>query len=287
MIAVIISSYDVCNNFQTYLCKYGYLNCDCTAYLRLASPRSDRDRTSRRDKRDLSVMIPIELDERQPNDPQETITVPNVLTTPSSQTCTGEHFRRGYQEYQLLYRLESTGRCDSRTMELMSKTRCGQPDIFDMEEVLAKESSVHDRTSDSRARRSRSVKEIIYDLQGTSVDMLSERRYQILKDYIAEQKELEHQTYNGGMSIRNTRSVLDIQAGEHSGFKSKKRISWRLMSSYVSPDLPVTVQNAILMHAFRYWSEVSPLCFEEKKTTPTVDIEIGFLEGKVQKTRPH
>lgn len=261
-----------------YLCKYGYLNCDCTEYLHTSTPQTNSQATPYRGKRDLSVLIPTEFDQRQPSDLNDRVTLPNVLTTPSSQTCTSLHFRQGYEEYQYIYRLPNTGMCDSRTKELMSTTRCGQPDMFNMDEVIAKDAA---DTMRERKPRSvdRSVKEIIYDLKGTSVDRISERRYQILKDYLADQRKMDQVTYNGGDSTRRKRSVLDIQANEFLGFMTKRRISWRLMSSHTSPDLPITLQNAVLMHAFRYWSEVSPLCFEEKKSTPSVDIEIGFLEG--------
>lgn len=252
---------------QAYLCKYGYLNCNCTEYLVHGSSRYRRSI----DK----SLIPVEYDE-DPTDKQFT-DLPTILTTPNTQACTAENYRSGYIRFQQVYRLAQTGGCDERTMDYMSRSRCGQPDYFDTDSSPPPQPP----PAEVPAVRTQRSKLTLHNILQRRSEMREamERRRQMLLDYINAEHG-KHETYGDGKSVRK-RSILDIHLNnEGGGIMTKKRISWRLMSSYVNPTMPVAVQNGVLKHAFRYWSEISPLCFEEKKSDPQVDIEIGFLEGR-------
>lgn len=292
--------------FQHYLCKYGYLNCNCTMYL-----QSDTSRYRREINPDR---LPTELDESDPTERSSSVTIPPVLTTPSDQACIPTHFNQGYAEFQTVYRLPVTGYCDRRTKAFMSRRRCGQPDIFDVEDMMSyghtnhptsyqyqgytnsqphahssqrkRSSSYDDYSGESydgykRKRRSVDVTELLTDESAESSGKLISFRQQQLEEILATQPD-NHTTYNNGQSSRTKRSMFQFTTNEYyGGFLTKPRLSWRLMSAHTSPTIPVNKQNSLLAQAFRYWSEVSPLCFIEDKHSQRVDIEIGFLEGKL------
>ena len=231
----------------------------------------------------------MELDDAELKEQQ--IILPEVLAEPSRQTCNAAHFRQGYLDFQQVYRLQASGICDNKTKYFMSQSRCGQPDLFNTNEVrqataqsdappFAGNGSSSNHSNDTNqtaqhhnSRRSSPLRRIVQ--QKNEMADVIERRKQIFQEFIDKQTG-DHETYENGGSTRAKRSLLDINIA---GPMNKDRISWRLMSSYTNPNLPVNMQNAVLMSAFRYWSEVSPLCFEEKKQAPQVDIEIGFMSG--------
>lgn len=63
---------------------------------------------------------------------------------------------------------------------------------------------------------------------------------------------------------------------------SKKTLTWRLLGEGVSSQLALDEQRYIFRLAFRMWSEVMPLDFQEDLTAPgaTVDIKLGFGRGE-------
>ncbi|XP_044604865.1 matrix metalloproteinase-21 [Equus asinus] len=63
---------------------------------------------------------------------------------------------------------------------------------------------------------------------------------------------------------------------------SKKTLTWRLLGEGVSSQLALDEQRYIFRLAFRMWSEVMPLDFQEDLTAPgaTVDIKLGFGRGR-------
>ncbi|KAK2504296.1 hypothetical protein MC885_006059 [Smutsia gigantea] len=63
---------------------------------------------------------------------------------------------------------------------------------------------------------------------------------------------------------------------------SKKTLMWRLVREGYSSQLSVDEQRYIFRLAFRMWSEVMPLDFQEDLTSPeaTVDIKLGFGRGR-------
>lgn len=263
----------------------------------------------------LGSLIPTELDQPNPYEGNHEATYPPMLTTPSSQSCQATHFKQGFEGFQQMYRLNITGYCDGITKRFMSRSRCGQPDMFNIDEITGYDSREHqemefengrhsnsDDESDSsessssseerdspskhrshrrRNRRSSSLNELIAPATVVN-DRFSEnsvkRRAEQLQELIAMQSD-NHTTYNEGKSTRTKRS-FGFSLNEPIGKLNKARITWRLMSAHTNPSIPVDVQNAILAQAFRYWSEVAPLCFKEDKNSRNVDVEVGFLEGE-------
>ena len=228
------------------------------------------------------------------------VTIRPILTTPSTQTCQPHHIRRGYEKFQNINSLQISGFCDNMTKAYMSKRRCGQPDIFTVEDMLPNgytsephmqhstdhynEQSYQNNRSKRSSKTSTSIKEIIAAQVGQ--DELKSRRILQFKE-ILQRQPAKHETYNNGQSTRRRRSIdfgtslFNIVTGsDFNGILRKTRITWRLMSAHTTPQIPVDVQNSLLAQAFRYWGEVSPLCFVEDKHSRFVDIEVGFLEGK-------
>ncbi|XP_072262877.1 matrix metalloproteinase-21-like [Pyxicephalus adspersus] len=77
--------------------------------------------------------------------------------------------------------------------------------------------------------------------------------------------------------VRKKRSHL-LKAAKKKGAFSKPTIKWRLLGEGYSVWLTIDQQRSILMRAFRIWSEVVPLDFEEDLTSPAhlIDIKLGF-----------
>lgn len=247
-----------------------------------------------REKRAINLQqLPTELDDTDRQLGTGPVTMPPILTTPSFQTCEPFHLRRGYEKFQNVNGLHATGFCDDVTKSYMSRRRCGQPDVFDVEEMRAV-GYTNDPNTDSstqqapstprRSKRSSSISELLAAQFGDS--KLKSYRAQQLDEIIAKQPE-EHLTYNNGQSTRQRRSTHSstslfniVMGNDYNGIMRKSRVTWRLMSAHTTPQIPVNVQNSLLAQAFRYWGEASPLCFVEDKHSRFVDIEVGFLEGE-------
>ena len=195
--------------------------------------------------------------------------------------CTAEDVTNGLSKFQKNYRLEVTGECDERTRLQMSQRRCGQPDT--VIDVLTDDDDVN--ADDSSKRTSRSLSEIISS--NAEREYAVERRKEQLQRYI---KEIENEDVMtptpGSPENKPTKRVKRSQSHlfmtyDYGAKINKGRISWRLMSDHLYNVISPSSQRAILRQAFRYWSEVSPLCFyEQLDQEQRVDIEIGFLEGR-------
>lgn len=70
---------------------------------------------------------------------------------------------------------------------------------------------------------------------------------------------------------------------------SKKTLTWRLVGEAYSSQLSVDEQRYIFKLAFRMWSEVTPLNFQEDLIAPgaMVDIKLGFGRGKMDTSSGH
>lgn len=251
---------------QKYLCKYGYLSCDCQSELM-------------RKRRDLPQnMLPTEYGVED-----DVISTPrtddsNDTTTSIPSTCNEQDFEHGLRTFQKNYRLDITGVCDIRTKDQMSKRRCGQPDNI-IDKLDSDDLSDESRTAAGQ-RYSRSLTSIL--THDTKLEASVLRRKRQLKDYIEQIDNEKEATPSKSNLERDKRSMIESHVvSDESGFLTKSRVSWRLMSDHYSHIIPPNAQRGILKQAFRYWSEVSPLCFYEDKDSDTkVDIEIGFLEGR-------
>ncbi|XP_067952028.1 matrix metalloproteinase-21-like [Watersipora subatra] len=246
---------------KKYLCKYGYLNCDCGEYL------------ERRKRELIDGIILSEYSNTSPPSSDATQLSHNQFSTLpvlSKQPCSAENFTNAFKTFQLNYRLNVTGICDERTASQMSLRRCGQPDsVIDKLDVDLAEKEVS-------SRQARSLTEIINS--NAAIEESIKRRKEQLMAY---QKEIEEEsvTPKPTGAAREKRSIY-TNVNDYGTLLSKQRISWRLMSDHLYHIIPPSNQRSILRQAFRYWSEVTPLCFyEELNNEQRVDIEIGFLEG--------
>lgn len=251
---------------QKYLCKYGYLKCDCQDNLM-------------RNKRQLMPGGMRPSEDGVTADNPDSVTTPSdsdsITTSAPPSACTGTDFTEGLKTFQKNYRLNITGICDERTTNQMSQRRCGQPDtvIDKLDDELAAEKSV---------RKTRSLSSIIS--KNVQLDESVERRKAQLKQYMKEMENEQEAPENPGVhpKERQKRSQISMTSSDYGGLLTKERVTWRLMSDHLSHAINPREQRSILKQAFRYWSEVAPLCFhEDRNSWDRVDIEIGFLEGKV------
>ncbi|GCC43998.1 hypothetical protein chiPu_0028178, partial [Chiloscyllium punctatum] len=80
-------------------------------------------------------------------------------------------------------------------------------------------------------------------------------------------------------SLRRKRGSLDLLDNSLPTVAfSKSTLKWRIVDEGYSSQLTIADQKMILKLAFRMWSEVTPLIFEEDLTSPAseIDIKLGF-----------
>lgn len=186
--------------------------------------------------------------------------------------CNDSDFTIALKVFQKNFGLTLTGVCDNHTRHQMSQRRCGQPDN---DVTSPKNESVGEEKTD---RQTRSLRDVL--LLPIQSDQYSDRRRRQLLSYIEEirREEVTPRKLHEFAQQKNKRSTLDVSVSDdYGGILSQRKITWRLMTAHRTGDR--TVQRSILRQAFAYWSEVLPLCFEEKDRYPMADIEIGFLEG--------
>ena len=53
--------------------------------------------------------------------------------------------------------------------------------------------------------------------------------------------------------------------------------TWRIFVS--TNRMSFALQNFIFTEAFKFWSQVIPVCFRHDTVSPSVDIELSFFEG--------
>ena len=84
-----------------------------------------------------------------------------------------------------------------------------------------------------------------------------------------------------GLRQRIKRSALLIQEAAGQMFPVDDGcIRYRLLVEGYSSKLSMIEQRAILMLAFRMWSEVCPICFVEDLTSNAEDLDIQIIFGK-------
>ena len=189
-------------------------------------------------------------------------------------TCSEHDFVEALKRFQKIYQLTVNGVCDDATQDRMSERRCGQPDILDSEKNTAKP-QIMESIDSAKLRPKRSLATLI--TQSSDLDRSIERRKQQLAEY---KRSLKDDASVPSSGSRSKRSILNVTVNDdYGGLWNKNKITWRLMSEHYSHIISPSNQRSILKQAFRYWSEVSPMCFQEDSSSPMVDIEIGFLEG--------
>ncbi|XP_073477285.1 matrix metalloproteinase-21-like [Aquarana catesbeiana] len=161
-------------------------------------------------------------------------------------------FSDSLKKFQEANGLNATGILDTPTKLAMNKPRCGVPDHKAPSRrknatlsLLATNETYHDSMQPDRNQRERR------SILSTLVDHYRKKR--------DERNALEN---TNAMSI------------------SKRTLKWRLMGEGYSMQLTIEQQRRILRTAFRMWSEVIPLQFEEDLIGDDIDIRIGFGTGQ-------
>ncbi|XP_077137356.1 matrix metalloproteinase-21-like [Ranitomeya variabilis] len=185
-------------------------------------------------------------------------------------------FIRALKKFQEANRLKVTGELDEATQEAMSAPRCGVPDRK-IPEVEKNEYVNPTEIATSIPYNGQKAEYLHFTSSATPIMPSSER---IRREMMGAKKRIQSQLGDNqelGRHVRKKRSDL-IKAGTKNGAFSKPTIKWRLLGEGYSVWLTINQQRSILMRAFRIWSEVVPLNFEEDLISPAhlIDIKLGF-----------
>ncbi|XP_069809377.1 matrix metalloproteinase-21-like [Dendropsophus ebraccatus] len=160
-------------------------------------------------------------------------------------------FSESLKKFQEANGLNATGILDTPTKLAMNKPRCGVPDIKAPSKrkngtlsLLATNETSYDSSNPGSSRGKRSI--------------LSK-----LVDHFRRKRD-------------NTEAVENVNSMSF----SKRTLKWKLMGEGYSMQLTIEQQRRILNMAFRMWSEVIPLQFEEDLTGGDIDIRVGFGTGQ-------
>ncbi|XP_073408839.1 matrix metalloproteinase-21 [Dendrobates tinctorius] len=167
------------------------------------------------------------------------------------------YFTEVLKKFQKLNNLPVTGRLDDATINAMNKPRCGVPD----NQVLKNSQEKPNLTE--TVNKINSTKNITKQDEGTP----KKRSKRFLDQLMFSDKYRKEQ-----------------EASQNAGGKafSKKLLKWRMLGEGYSSQLSISEQRYVFRLAFRMWSEVMPLDFEEDATSPLaqVDIKLGFGRGR-------
>ncbi|XP_066445622.1 matrix metalloproteinase-21-like [Eleutherodactylus coqui] len=169
----------------------------------------------------------------------------------SPKTEISPDFSESLKKFQEANGLNATGLLDTPTKVTMNKPRCGVPDIKAPSKrknatlsLLATNTTPHNSSHTGNSRRKRNVLSTLFD------------------------------------HFRRRRDDREALENENPASFSKRTLKWRLMGEGYSMQLSIEQQRRILITAFRMWSEVIPLQFEEDLTGEDIDIRVGFGTGQ-------
>ncbi|KAM4702817.1 matrix metalloproteinase-21 [Rhinophrynus dorsalis] len=162
------------------------------------------------------------------------------------------------KKFQKLNNLPDTGRLDDATIAAMNKPRCGVPD-----NQIMNPNSEKNTVQGSPSNKTRPAQNIT-DQSADQPKIRKKRFLDMLMSSSKYKKEMEAQQGAGGKAF------------------SKKLLKWRMIGEGYSNQLSINEQRYVFRMAFRMWSEVMPLDFEEDNTSPLsqIDIKLGFGRGR-------
>ncbi|XP_062910945.1 matrix metalloproteinase-21-like [Mobula hypostoma] len=167
-------------------------------------------------------------------------------------------YLQNLKEFQEANGLRPTGVLDNVTLEIMNLPRCGVPDKMRLENSSQVNGTTHNKSNNSTSETTQPE---------------TEQRSARNKRFLA--RLVEHS--------RKKRESLDALGGASTsmGF-SKRKLKWRLMDEAFTIQMSVEQQKSILRLAFRLWSEVTPLEFEEDLVSlpAEINIKLGFGTGQ-------
>ncbi|XP_028651115.1 matrix metalloproteinase-21-like [Erpetoichthys calabaricus] len=169
-------------------------------------------------------------------------------------------YMKALKEFQKAYNLPITGVLDDATKAVMNKPRCGVPDKkADLNNTI--DNTTTSITNETLDNRTAQVERQASYSAGTR-----------------QKRSLEMLLFRG----RKKRSEGDTPSISGQMAFSKTVLKWRLIGEGYSSQLSIDDQRYVFRLAFRMWSEVSPLLFEEDNTSPLsmIDIRLGFGTGR-------
>lgn len=219
--------------------------------------------------------------------------------------CSPSQVNTAIRDYQIKYKLPVSGILDDVTRKFMSTSRCGNADkdaisAHALPEVMEESTenlyNSNFKTSNvepvnrRRWRRNAGNTKLINVLTSETVKNQNIlRRTKYIKRYAEKYKHELLKPYT--VEERQKRSIIANIVVKNNSLKgepvwdgqkfTKDYIRWRMLRDGFSTRIPVEEQRASLRLAFRMWSEVIPIIFEEDLTGDInrVDIEIAFGRG--------
>uniref|UniRef100_A0A4W3K862 Matrix metalloproteinase-21-like n=1 Tax=Callorhinchus milii TaxID=7868 RepID=A0A4W3K862_CALMI len=169
-------------------------------------------------------------------------------------------------KFQSANNLTVTGVLDEATREIMNKPRCGFPDKTSLLNDSLANAPSWNGSSNSSTNHTEAMNSTG---PSSSTEPESVRRKRFLDRLM--------------WNARSKRELLgeDRAAAIALGF-AKRSLKWRLVGEAYSVQMSISQQRTLLRLAFRMWSEVIPLEFEEDLFSPSsdIDIKLGFGRGK-------
>ncbi|OCT71612.1 hypothetical protein XELAEV_18034590mg [Xenopus laevis] len=162
------------------------------------------------------------------------------------------------KKFQKLNNLPVTGTLDDATINAMNKPRCGVPD-----NQMAKKETEKPTAAQSLENKTKDSENVTQ--QNPDPPKIRRKRF------------LDMLMYSN--KYREEQEALQKSTGK---VFTKKLLKWRMIGEGYSNQLSINEQRYVFRLAFRMWSEVMPLDFEEDNTSPLsqIDIKLGFGRGR-------
>ncbi|XP_076308178.1 matrix metalloproteinase-21-like [Tachypleus tridentatus] len=220
----------------------------------------------------------------------------------STQSCSETDVEEAIRRYQRTYNMPETGRLDTETMRVMSEARCGNADDESAAvpfQPLKNRQDLYSILAPPISRIKRDIPQgpTLQELILRKISLASpaepqyvipvapgttaSRRRRWLKNYMkqVETGELDEKVKQSYEHIQDRKKRSTVTGFEDQAFTTTL-VTWRLVSSAYSSQLSIITQRTALALAFRMWSEVIPLVFQENNISPVDNVDILVAFGK-------